>query len=120
MTDAPPSRWAVLGRGLAILLAWHVVLAGVSVALLDWLNGGDEADCVEMGCHPTDDPRVALALTVVFIGIPASVSLLVSAASCGTLVLRSDYPPALAATVGALAGLVAACFGGLLMLGLPG
>ena len=45
-------------------------------------------------------------------------SLMVSVATLVALVLRPDWPPVLAAGVGALVGLVVAFCGGLLVLGL--
>ena len=119
MTDAPPSRGAVFRRGLGILLAWHVVLAGVPALLLYRANVDDD-DCVAYECLLHDQRTLVLWLSVAFVGIPALVSLVVSVATCAVLVLRSDYPPALAAGVGAFAGFVVACCGGLVVYGLSG
>lgn len=115
----PPSRRAVFLRGLGILLAWHVVVTGVAVLLLDRMALDDD-DCVGLECLPRDRPGWAVGLSVAAAGIPALVSLTVSVATLVVLVLRSDppLPPAVAAGVGALIGLVIACCGGLVVFGL--
>jgi len=117
MTDAAPGRRSVLRRGLAIVLAWHVVLAGVPVLLLYLVN--TKGDCIEVGCLLHDEPALALWIAVTFVGIPALVSLIVSVAIVAVLVLRSGYPAGVAAWVGASVGLVVACSVGLVQFGLP-
>ena len=115
VTDAPPSRPSVFGRGLAVLLAWHVVLAGVP-GLLIYL-AATEGDCIEVGCLLHDEPALALWLALTFVGVPALLSLLVSVAIVAVLVLRSGYRAGVAALVGASVGLVVACSAGLVQFG---
>jgi hypothetical protein len=117
MTEAPPSRRSVFGRGLVILLAWHVVLAGVPVLLLYLVF--TRGDCIEVGCLLHAEPALALWIAVTFVGIPALVSLIVSVAIVAVLVLRSGYQAGMAAWVGASIGLVLACSVGLARYGFP-
>jgi hypothetical protein len=116
VTEAPPSRRTVFGRGLAILLAWHVVLVGVPALLAYWGIFNDD-DCVAYDCL-LNERGLEVGLTVAAVGIPALVSLLVSVAAFSVFVVRAEWPPTLAAVVGAIIGLVAACCGVLLVLGL--
>jgi len=112
MTDAPPGRRSVFGRGLAILLAWHVVLAGVPVLLLYLVNSKD--NCIEVGCL-LHVPALAVWIVAALVGLPTLASLIVSVAIFAVLALRPGYPAGVAASVGASVGLVVACSVGVVL-----
>ncbi|BCY11679.1 hypothetical protein [Actinoplanes sp. L3-i22] len=102
MTQTLPSRrWPVFGRGLAILLAWHVVVAGIAAASF-W---------------PGPELHVWLAATITVLA--TVLSLVVAVPALAVLVWRAGCPAPAAAGVGALAGLVVAGVAGLVLLGSP-
>ena len=117
MNEASPSQWPAFGRGLAILLTWHVVVAGIAVLLL-YGSAGNDDDCVAYECLFNDDRRLMLWLSVVITGIPTLMSLIVAVPTLAILVWRAEWPPLISAGTSAFAGLVFACTGGLFLLGL--
>ncbi|XVV15886.1 hypothetical protein ACQP2X_16505 [Actinoplanes sp. CA-131856] len=111
MNEGLPRRWAVFGRGLAILLTWHVVVGGIAVLLLYGTLGHDDR-------LVNDTPGPVFWLSALATGVATVMSLIVSVPTLAILVWRAAWPPLVSAGTSAFAGLVFACVGGLFLLGL--
>jgi hypothetical protein len=92
-------------RGLAVLLVWHVVVAGVPMAII-YSELMNDHDCVAHECLLTGDPGPALWLGAVVAGVPALASLVVSAPTFAVLTRRFQWSPGTAVAVSAGAGLL--------------